>query len=86
MPGHWWVLLLLAIVALIIFGPRRLPELGEGLGRAIREFRKASSDVGQSLRDEVDRTRSAATGTTYTYTGTATPTEPPAPPAEQPRS
>jgi sec-independent protein translocase protein TatA len=36
----------LLIVALIVFGPRRLPELGNSLGRSIREFRNTVTDVG----------------------------------------
>ena len=38
-------LLLIAGFALIIFGPRRLPEIGRALGRGIREFRNAVKDV-----------------------------------------
>jgi sec-independent protein translocase protein TatA len=49
-----WLLLLLVIV-LVIFGPGKLPELGGAVGRAIQEFRKASTE----LKDEV--TRSANT-------------------------
>lgn len=41
---HWlWVILLL-LVALVIFGPKRLPELGHSLGRAINEFRHATQN------------------------------------------
>ena len=54
---HWlWILALLVIV-LIIFGPGRLPELGAGLGKAMREFRKATSE----LTNEVSRTADSAT-------------------------
>jgi TatA/E family protein of Tat protein translocase len=63
--SHWPYLIILAVIALIIFGPRRLPELGEGLGKAIKEFRKATSEMGDSLRDETSKSDSA-TGTTYT--------------------
>ena len=63
--GHWYVVLIILAIALIIFGPRRLPELGEGLGRAIREFRKATTEMSDSIREEVHRP-DAATGTTYT--------------------
>ena len=38
-------LILILIVALIIFGPGRLPEIMGGIGRAIREFRRMSSEV-----------------------------------------
>ncbi len=40
-PMH---LLLILFIVLIIFGPGKLPELGEGLGRGIREFKKAMKD------------------------------------------
>ncbi len=62
--GHWYVIPILLIIALIVFGPKRLPELGEGLGKAIKEFRKATSEMGNSLREETHRP-DAATGTTY---------------------
>jgi sec-independent protein translocase protein TatA len=42
-PMH---LLFVLVVALIVFGPDRLPELGAGLGKFIREFRKAVADGG----------------------------------------
>lgn len=54
---HWlWILALLVIV-LIIFGPGRLPELGAGLGKAMREFRKATSE----LTNEVSKSADAVT-------------------------
>jgi TatA/E family protein of Tat protein translocase len=43
--NHWFYLVILLVVVLIIFGPGRLPELGAGLGRAMREFRKATSEI-----------------------------------------
>jgi len=48
-PGHFWLILLLLIVVLIIWGPGKLPEVGSGMGRAIREFRKATSEVKDSV-------------------------------------
>jgi sec-independent protein translocase protein TatA len=49
LPFHpFWLIILLAVV-LIIFGPGKLPELGGAVGRGIREFRKASTEI----RDEV---------------------------------
>jgi sec-independent protein translocase protein TatA len=44
-PGHMWMLIVLFIVVLIIFGPGKLPDVGAGMGRAIREFRSASHEV-----------------------------------------
>ena len=43
-------LLLVLVLALLILGPGKLPEVGSALGRTIREFRKASTDVEDSLR------------------------------------
>ena len=37
-------LILILVVALLVFGPRRLPELGRSLGRAMREFRRATEE------------------------------------------
>jgi len=42
-------LIIILILALIIFGPKRLPEIGKSLGRAIKEFRKTS----QELKEEI---------------------------------
>ena len=52
--GHFPELVMVLILALIIFGPKRLPEVGEGLGKSLREFRKATSGV----QDVVHRARS----------------------------
>jgi sec-independent protein translocase protein TatA len=45
-PMH--LIIILAIV-LIVFGPRRLPELGAGLGKSLREFKKAMQDVKEDI-------------------------------------
>jgi Tat protein translocase TatB subunit len=46
-------LILIFIVALIVFGPRRLPEIGQTLGKALREFRKATDELKNTLEREV---------------------------------
>ncbi len=43
--GHVWILAILLVVVLIVWGPGKLPDVGSGMGRAIREFRKASSET-----------------------------------------
>ncbi|HEY2704837.1 MAG TPA: twin-arginine translocase TatA/TatE family subunit [Candidatus Dormibacteraeota bacterium] len=48
-PGHIWLILLLLIVVLIIWGPGKLPDVGAGMGRAIREFKKATNEVKDSV-------------------------------------
>jgi len=45
-------LLIILAIALIIFGPNKLPELAKGLGRAMREFRKATEEVKESFEAE----------------------------------
>jgi len=42
-------LILILVIALIVFGPKRLPELARSMGRAVAEFRKASDDIKESL-------------------------------------
>ena len=41
------------VLALLIFGPRKLPELGRTLGQALTEFRRASNDLRNAFEDEV---------------------------------
>ncbi len=42
------------IVALVIFGPRKLPELGRSLGRGLSEFKRASNELKRTWEDEVE--------------------------------
>ena len=47
-------LILILVIALIIFGPKKLPEIGKAVGNAIREFKKHSSKVTEELEDAVE--------------------------------
>ncbi len=48
-------LIIVAIVALLIFGPSRLPEIGRGVGRAITEFRRGAKEMGGSFMEEINQ-------------------------------
>jgi len=47
---RWPIIVLVLLIALVIFGPKRLPELGQALGRAINEFRHATTAVDDEVR------------------------------------
>ena len=47
-------LIVIFVVALLVFGPKRLPELGRSLGRGISEFRRASTDLKTSIEREIE--------------------------------
>ena len=47
-------LIVIFFIALIIFGPRKLPELGRSLGRSIAEFKKASNELRSTLEQEIE--------------------------------
>ena len=46
-------LVIILTIALIIFGPRKLPELGRSLGRSLAEFKRASNELRNTLDDEI---------------------------------
>jgi len=47
-------LFLILVVALIVFGPRKLPEIGKSMGKMMAEFRKASQDFQRTIEEEVE--------------------------------
>jgi sec-independent protein translocase protein TatA len=47
-------ILMILVIALIIFGPRKLPELGKTLGKSLAQFRRASEDFKRQWEDEVE--------------------------------
>jgi sec-independent protein translocase protein TatA len=63
MPG-WispWELLLLALVVLLVFGPKRLPEMGRSLGKGMREFKTAITTDGSDSDDKPELPPAAST-------------------------
>jgi len=83
-PGE---LILILIIALVIIGPGRLPDVGSALGKSIREFRKASTDMADATRiDTSPLPPSAAPAPTAPPPPSSVPTAPgvPAPLAAPP--
>lgn len=52
-PLGIWEIIIIAVVSLFIFGPRRLPEMAKGIGQAVREFRKGVRDMKSEFEQEV---------------------------------
>ncbi len=46
-------LIIILVIALIIFGPRKLPEIGRSLGKSIREFKNTSNELRSTLEEEI---------------------------------
>ena len=46
-------LIVIFVVALIVFGPKKLPELGKSLGKGLAEFRKASNELKSTIEEQV---------------------------------
>lgn len=46
------IIIILAL-ALLVFGPKKLPEIGRSIGKALREFRRASDEIKQKIEDEI---------------------------------
>jgi len=46
-------LILIFVVALLLFGPRKMPQIGKSVGRALGEFRRASNEFKRTIEDEV---------------------------------
>jgi len=86
-------LIIIFTIALIIFGPRKLPELGKSLGKSLAEFKRASNELKHTLDEEIrleehKTVRAAeppaatgATGATGSITPTPTPMPTPVAPA-----
>ena len=53
-------LVLIFIIALIIFGPKKLPEIGKSLGKGLAEFKRASDDLKQNIQKEVETLQAEA--------------------------
>ena len=59
-------IMLLAVVVLLVFGAKRLPEIGQSLGKGIREFKKSMSDAGDAISSGPDETASSSSSSIAT--------------------
>lgn len=50
--SHFPELIILLVIALVVFGPKRLPEIGGAMGKSIREFRKGTSELANDDKHE----------------------------------
>ncbi len=48
-------LMMIMLLALLLFGPKKLPEIGKQVGKALGEFKRASNDLKRSIQDEMDK-------------------------------
>ena len=75
-PLGIWELLIILVVVLLIFGPRRLPEMAKGLGQSVREFRKGIRDIKNDFEEgEKGASTSSAQATPTTEPSTQPPTQ-----------
>lgn len=56
--GHWELLIIL-VIALIIFGAGKLPEIGSGIGKAMRNFKQGVSDIEDQNKQEPKKIKQA---------------------------
>jgi len=50
-------LIIILIIALVIFGPKKLPEIGKAAGQTLREFKKSAHDLTSDVTDEVNEAK-----------------------------
>ena len=55
---HMPELIIIFVVALLIFGPKKLPEMGASIGKSIKEFRKGMNELSQPKEEKPDETKS----------------------------
>lgn len=77
-------MLIILVIALIIFGPRKLPELGRSLGKSLAEFKRASNELKNTLEEEIrlDEQRTSQEAAKPKETSASPTTQDP--PAEEP--
>lgn len=87
-------ILFILVLALLLFGPRRLPEIGRTIGKGLSEFRRATNDLKRSIESEIEleeppRRPAPVPPTAASLRGVPSPVAPetePAPPASEPEN
>jgi len=54
-PIGWQELLIILFIVLLFFGPKRLPDMAEALGKSIQKFKKASRDIGSEIESSAEK-------------------------------
>ncbi len=72
-------LVVILVIALIVFGPRKLPELGRSLGKSLGEFKRASNDLRNTLEEEIHVEEQTHSAPAPSAPAPATPTDDPQP-------
>jgi sec-independent protein translocase protein TatA len=57
-------LILIFIVALLVFGPKKLPEIGKSLGKGLAEFKRASDELKKSIETEIEQSKNEVAAVT----------------------
>ena len=70
-PIGVWEMVIILVIALIVFGPRKLPELGRSLGKSLGEFKRASNELRNTLDEEIRVDERRAPKATVPKTGPA---------------
>ena len=80
-------LIIILIIALVVLGPGRLPDVAQSLGKSVREFRKAATDIADATNLEQPASPSPTTATGTTASGaTAAPSATPSPAPAEPNA
>jgi sec-independent protein translocase protein TatA len=61
-PFGIWEILIILVVVLLLFGPKRLPELAQSVGQSVREFRKGIKDLKNDIEENIDEKRRETVG------------------------
>ena len=78
-------LIIIFVIALIIFGPRKLPELGRSLGKSLAEFKRASNELKSTLEEEIRIEEQRSNGRSVAAGGRTVAASPPSPTARPSR-